>query len=70
MLAKCRLANTVFVSGHRCSAGCNSGEWGWQEEQMDMLGHAHLGAVMPAGTVEDQHDLLVWTRTDLLGERL
>jgi hypothetical protein len=26
MEAKCRFTSTVLVSGHRCSAGCSSGE--------------------------------------------
>lgn len=35
-----------------------------QEEQVDMLGHAHLGTGMPARPVEDEHDLFGWPRAD------
>jgi hypothetical protein len=33
MVAKCRLISTELVSGHRCSAGCNSGEYGGKKSK-------------------------------------
>ena len=39
-----------------------------QAQQMDLLGHAQLGAGMPAGAVEDQHDLLLRPGANLAGE--
>src|SRR5262249_32788562 len=64
MLAKCRLASTVSVSGHRCSAGYSTGGVRRQEEEVHMLGYAHLGAVVLASAVEHQHELFSWTHTD------
>jgi len=39
------------------------GMW-WQEQQVDMLGYAHLGAGMPARAVEHEHDLFGRTGVD------
>ena len=44
------------------------GRVGWQEEQVDVLGHAQLGTGMPAGAVEDEDDLLGRAGADLTGE--
>ena len=44
------------------------GRMGWQEQQVNMLGHPHLGTGMPARAVEDQHDLFGRTGADLVGE--
>src|SRR5712692_1751369 len=41
---------------------------GWQEEQMDMLGHPEAHTRMPAGTVEHQDDLFVRAGAGLTGE--
>src|SRR5260221_9238731 len=43
---------------------------GRQEQQVDMRGYTAPRTVMPAGPVEQEHDLLVGTRADLVGERL
>src|SRR5579859_855694 len=41
---------------------------GRQEEQMDVLGDPQLDARMPAGAIEDQHDLLLRPRPHCLRE--
>ncbi len=38
-----------------------------QEEQVDMLGDAQFAAGVPAGAVQDEHDLLRWAGADLRG---
>ncbi len=37
---------------------------------MHVLGHAELAAFVPAGPIQDEHDLLVRAGVDLAGERL
>jgi len=44
------------------------GRVGRQEEHVEVLRDAELDAAMPAGAVKHQHDLLVWTRSHLLGK--
>lgn len=39
-----------------------------QEEQVDVVGDPQVHAGMPASTIEDEHDLLPGTRSDLLGK--
>jgi len=41
-----------------------------QEQQVDILRYTHLGTVMPARTVEHEHDLFGRTRAHLLSECL
>ena len=38
MVAKWRLTSTVLVSGHRCSAGCSSGEYGGRKSKWTWSG--------------------------------
>ena len=45
------------------------GRMGWQEQQVHVLRHAHLGADVPARAIKHEHDLLGRTRPHLLGER-
>jgi hypothetical protein len=40
-----------------------------QEQQVDMLGHVHLGTVVPASAVKHEHDLFGRTGADRRGER-
>ena len=61
MVAKCRLTSTVLVSGHRCSAGCSSGEYGGRKSRCTCSGTRRPQAGMPAGAVQHQHNLLVGT---------
>jgi len=42
---------------------------GRQKEQMPMVGHAQLDAGVPAGPIEDEHDLFSGTGPDLARER-
>ena len=58
MVAKCWLTSTLLVSGHKCSAGCSSGEkdggGGREEVQRDVVGHTQAQTGVPSGTI--QHD--------------
>ena len=70
MLAKCRLTSTELVSGKPMLGRLKFGRMGWQEQQVNILGHAHLRAVVPARAVEHQYDLFGRTRADRMGKRL
>ena len=68
MLAKWRLASAVLVSGQRCSAGCSSGEYGGRKSRWTCSGTRSLRAGVPAGAVQDEHDLLGGAGADRAGE--
>jgi hypothetical protein len=58
-----RIASPPAVFGRKEAWGI-----GGHEPQVNVLGHAQLGAGMPAGAIEDQDDLLVWSSADRSGE--
>jgi hypothetical protein len=41
---------------------------GWQEQQVQAIRHYDLTAEMPAGLIDNQHNLLVWPTADCRGE--
>ena len=43
---------------------------GRQKQQVYILRYTHLGTVMPARTVEHEHDLFGWARPHRVGERV
>src|SRR5258705_7597628 len=45
MVAKCWLTSAALVSGHRCSAGCNSGEYGGSNSRCACSGTRSLTLV-------------------------
>lgn len=49
-------------------SGLQLGGIGGQEEQVEVLRDPELETAVPASPVQDQHDLLVRTRADLLGK--
>jgi hypothetical protein len=60
-VVQCRLASTVFVSGHRAQevlGRVELGAIGRQEEEVDMVGPPPPQARVPAGPVHHEHDLL------------
>jgi hypothetical protein len=61
MEAKWRLAKAALVSGHRCSAGWSSGEYGGRKSKWTWSGTRSLTLaclVCPAGAIQDEDDLL------------
>jgi hypothetical protein len=41
---------------------------GWQKEQMHMVGDTQMGARVPAGTIQDEHNLLGRSCPDRVSE--
>jgi hypothetical protein len=41
---------------------------GRQEDQMDALGKPKVSTTVPSCPIEDEHDLFVWPRSNLLSE--
>ena len=68
MVAKWRLTSAALVSGHRCSAGCSSGEYGGRKSRWTCSGTRRRRTGVPAGTIQDEDDLLLGAGADLAGE--
>ncbi len=49
--------------------GLQLGGIGRQKQQVHMIRHAQMDAGVPAGAIQDEHNLLVGAGTDLAGER-
>ena len=48
--------------------GLQLGRIGWQKEQVHVVGHAQAQTGVPAGAIEDEHDLLAGARPRLTGK--
>ena len=68
-----RLGTNVLTMGsstsvQSVSAGCSSGQKARQVDEPEAVRHGEVGQGVPAGVVEQQHDALLGTGTDRLGE--
>src|SRR5260221_6898609 len=62
------IGNPFIREWPQALAGLQFGGIGWQEEQMDALGHHELFARMPPRSIQHQQDPLGGTSSDSLGK--
>jgi hypothetical protein len=63
-ISKMRIGQGFIAQRPQALAGLQFGRIGRQEQQMQTSGHDHFVADMPAGLIDDQHNLFVWPTTD------